>query len=139
MATIRRVRTGGRGSELLSVQVRGLGEMVAGLESLGVEVEDLKDGFEEIARQGSVLAARYAPKRSGRLAGDIRGNRARSKAVITAGRASVPYAGPINYGWARRGIKPALFMQRADQELQPYALRRLEQDINSKIQSKGLK
>jgi hypothetical protein len=29
----------------------------------------------------------------------------RSKAVVTAGRASVPYAGPINYGWAAHNIE----------------------------------
>ena len=139
MAKTVRVRAAGRGSEILSVRVTGINEVVVALGSLALYAEDQKDSFGEIARQGAVLASRYAPKVSGRLAADVRGNRAKSKAVIAAGRTTVPYAGPINYGWARRGISPSLFMQRADTELQPYALRRLEQDLNSKIRSKGLK
>lgn len=116
----------------------GIPPVVRALQAIGVEVEDLRDAFSEIARQGAVLAARYAPKRSGRLAGDVRGNRAYSKAVIAVGRTSVPYAGPINYGWAAHNIEPAGFMQRADAELQPYAIHRLEEDINEAIRRRGM-
>lgn len=122
----------------VGVRVDGVPAVVAALRAIGVEVEDLKDGFSEIARQGAVLASRYAPKRTGRLAADVRGNRSRSKATITAGRVSVPYAGVINYGWRAHGIEPAGFMQRADRELQPFALRRLEDDINASIRRRGL-
>ncbi len=31
-------------------------------------------------------------------------------AVIRAGRKAVPYAGPINYGWPKRHIRPRLFV-----------------------------
>lgn len=106
---------------------------------MGLEVDDLKDAFGDIAQTGASIASRLAPHRSGRLAGDVRGNRARSKAVVTAGRTSVPYAGAINYGWAAHGIAPSSFMQRADLELQPFALRRLEDDLNSKITRHGLR
>lgn len=121
------------------VRVDGVPAVVAALAAIGIEVDDLKDAFAEIARQGAVVAARHAPVLTGRLAGDIRGNRSRSRATITAGRVSVPYAGPINYGWAARGIAPAGFMQKADQELQPYALRRLEDDINAAIRRRGIR
>lgn len=106
---------------------------------MGVEVDDLKSAFSSIATEAAQIAASHAPKRSGRLAGDIRGNRAKSKAVVTAGRASVPYAGPINYGWSARNIRPALFMQAADEEMQPKAIQRLEEEINRQIALKGLK
>lgn len=122
----------------VTIRVDGLNEVVRALLAIGLEVEDLKDAFSDIARFGAVVASRHAPRRTGRLAGDIRGNRARSKAVITAGRVSVPYAGPINYGWAAHGIAPSLFMQKADQELEPYGLRVLVEDINSKIRQRGL-
>lgn len=124
--------------ELVSVRIDGLNAVVRDLLAMGLAVEDLKGGFSKIAGFGAVLASRYAPRQSGRLAGDIRGNRARNKAVIAAGRSSVPYAGPINYGWAARGIKPSGFMQKADKELQPYALRVLEQDVNARIRARGL-
>lgn len=119
-------------------KVDGLNQVVRGLLEIGVEVEDLKGAFSAIADMGARTAARFAPKRSGRLAGDIRGNRARSKAVVTAGRASLPYAGPINYGWVKRNIEPSLFMQRADRAVRPFSLRRLEAEINIQIKRRGL-
>jgi hypothetical protein len=125
--------------ETVTFRVDGLSRVVAGLISLGLEVNDLKDAFSDIAKQGAVVAASYAPRRSGALAGDIRGNRAKSKAVITAGRVSVPYAGPINYGWAAHNIEPSGFMQKADAALQPFALQRLEANINAAITKRGLR
>ncbi len=121
------------------VRVTGLPAVLRGLQALGLEVDDLKDAMSRVAAEGAELAARYAPRRSGRLAGDVRGNRAKGKAVVIAGRASVRYAGPINYGWPRRNIAPALFMQRADAELQPRTLQLLETEINRQIAKKGMK
>ncbi len=121
-----------------SLRVEGLNGVIRALIAMGLEVDDLKDAFSKIARFGEVEASRLAPRRTGRLAADVRGNRAKNKAVVAAGRASVPYAGPINYGWPARGIAPAQFMQKADQAVQPYALRVLEADINQKIRQKGL-
>lgn len=120
------------------LRIEGLNAVIRDLQAIGLEVDDLKDAFSEIARFGAIEAARFAPKLTGRLASDVRGNRAKSKAVITAGRASVPYAGPINYGWAARGIEASGFMQKADESVQPYALRRLEADINEAIRKRGL-
>jgi hypothetical protein len=117
--------------------VEGLREAVRDLERLGVEVDDLKAAFAAIAAEGARIAARLAPSRSGRLAGSVRGNRAKGKAVVTAGRATVPYAAPINYGWRRRSIRPALFMQRADTELEPRAIGLLEDNLNSIIHDRG--
>lgn len=120
------------------VRVEGLGRLTRDLEALGLEVEDLKDAFSSIAREGADVASRFAPRRSGRLAASIRGNRAKSKAVVTAGRARVPYAGAINYGWPKRGIAPSLFMQKTDEVMRPKALAALEDAINLKIRERGL-
>ena len=117
-------------------RVQGLTSVVRALQQMGLDVDDLKDAFSKIAAEGAREAASFAPRRTGRLAGDVRGNRAKSKAVVTAGRASVPYAGPINYGWRARGIAPSLFMQKADQRMQPRALQLLEDEINRKIKEK---
>lgn len=120
-------------------RVEGLTQVVRALQQMGVDVDDLKDAFSKIADEAAQVASSFAPRKSGRLAGDIRGNRAKSKAVVIAGRASVPYAGPINYGWPKRGIAPAHFMQRADQAMQPRALQTLEDEINRKIRERGLR
>src|SRR5690242_18013332 len=96
------------------------------LQALGLDIDDLKDTMQDISQEGARRAAAHAPKRSGRLAASIRGNRAKSKAVVRAGKAAIPYAGPINYGWPRRHVAPSHFLQRADQEMRPVAIQMLE-------------
>jgi hypothetical protein len=121
----------------MGAAIEGLREAVRDLERLGVEVDDLKEAFAAIASEGAQIAARLAPSRSGRLAGSIRGNRAKGKAVVTAGRATVPYAGAINYGWRRRGIRASGFMQRADAQLEPRSVGLLEDNLNRIIHDRG--
>lgn len=125
-----------RGGE--GVRVEGLNALTRDLQKLGANLEDLKEVFGSVAREGATLASSFAPKVSGRLAGDVRGNRAKNKAVITAGRASVRYAGPINYGWPARNITGALFMQKADDELSPRAVDMLDDGITKIINQLGL-
>jgi hypothetical protein len=118
--------------------VEGLSRLTRDLKAAGADVDDLKDAFAKIAKQGTDLAAGYAPKRTGRLAASIRGNRAAGKAVVTAGRASVKYAGPINYGFPKRNIAPSGFMQRASDEVGPKALDILQDEVNQAIRARGL-
>lgn len=117
-------------------RVEGLNSVVRGLQELGAEVDDLKDVFSDIATEAAGIAADHAPEASGALAADIRGNRAKSKAVVTAGRAAIPYAGVQNYGWPERGIEPTGFMQAADEQMRPRAVQLLEDGINAKIKEK---
>ena len=122
----------------MPVRVEGLNKVVRDLQKLGLEVEDLKEAFSGIAAEGAELASSFAPKRSGRLAASVRGNKAKNKAVVMAGRASVPHAGPINYGWPKRGIAASSFMQRADEVLLPRALEAITDALDEKIREKGL-
>ena len=122
----------------MAVRVEGLNRAVRSLQSAGAEVSDLKGVFAEIAAEGATLAARYAPKRTGRLAGTVRGNKAKNKAVVLAGRARVPYAGAINYGWPKRNIKPANFLARADAELQERVPQMLEDGVQRIIERNDL-
>ena len=122
----------------MGFQVAGLNQVVKGLQQLGLEVDDLKDAFAKIAAEGAKRAADHAPNVTGKLAASIRGNRAKNKAVVLAGRATVKYAGPINYGWPARHIIARGFMQAADEEMRPIALQMLNDDIESKIKEKGL-
>lgn len=120
------------------VRVEGLSRLVRELEGLGLEVDDLKDVFSKIAADAVPVYAKHAPVRTGRLRADFRGNRAKSKAVVRVGRASVPYAKPINYGWPARNIAPADFVAAGDREMQPRALRELEAGIRNAIRRRGL-
>lgn len=98
----------------LSVQVEGLRELVRDLERAGVEVDDLKDAHARISAEGADVARGDTPHRSGKLAGTVRGNRAKNKAQVIFGTARVNYAGPILYGWPRRGIRAAHTIDRTD-------------------------
>lgn len=121
------------------IRVEGLNQLIRALNLTAHEVDDLKDAFQELSQEGARAAAAFAPKRSGALAGSIRGNRAKNKAVISAGRGgSVPYAGPINYGWAKRNIRANGFMQRADEQLKPKAVTVLKREIDKLIARRGL-
>lgn len=122
------------------VRIEGLNKKVRDLQALGLEVDDLKDAFSTIADEAAEVVTSYVPVgETGALADTVRGNRAKSKAVVRAGKAAVPYAGPINYGWPARGIEAAEYMQKGDQEMQPVAVRRLEEEIEHQIRKRDLR
>lgn len=105
---------------------------------MGLEVEDLKEAFGSLAASGAATASSFAPRDSGALAGSFRGNKAKNKAVVSAGGGRVVYAGVQNYGWSRRNIPATSFMQKADAKLQPEAIDRIEAAINAAIARRGL-
>lgn len=119
-------------------KVEGLNKTITALQRFGVEAADLKTVMGDIAAEGARLASGYAPVASGNLRRTVRGNRAKAKAIVIAGRARVPYAGAINYGWHARGIRPALFMQRADAALAPRAVEMLESGLDRLVREAGL-
>lgn len=120
------------------VHVDGLRELIRDLQDVGVQVDDLKDAFGSIAKEAADLAASFAPRRSGRLQASIRGTRAKNKASVRAGGARVPYAGPVNFGWPRRGIRASLFMQRADDKIRPHVADDIEAAIVRLLADRGL-
>lgn len=103
----------------VSVRVEGLAQLRRDLRTFAGDVDDLKDANAAAARIVAAAAEARAPRRSGRLAASVRGNRAAGKATVSAGRASVPYAGPIHWGWAARGIEANPFVADAAQASEP--------------------
>lgn len=120
------------------VRIEGLNRLVKSLQELGLDLDDLKDVMAEIAAEGAQRAAAHAPRKSGALANTIRGNRAKNKAVVTAGRGKVKYAAVQNYGWPKRSIKGTEFLQKADYDLRDIAPAMLAEGIQRLIDSKGL-
>lgn len=102
-------------SSAYRVEVRGLDAMRRALRALGPEFSvALRLAHRDIAnRIVAPAAAREAPRRSGTLAGDVRGLATQNAARVAVGRAAVPYANPIHWGWPRRNIAPNPFLQRA--------------------------
>lgn len=98
----------------MAVHVSGLREITRAMEKAGVDVEELKDAMGAVAAEAATTMQGFVPTRTGRLRGSVRGNRAKGKAIVTAGTARVPYAGAVQYGWPRRNIKPARYVERTD-------------------------
>lgn len=122
----------------MPVKVNGLKELVRDLEKAGVQVADLKATFGGIASEARSLAAGFAPRRSGKLAASIRSSTAKNYATVSAGGTRAPYAAPINYGWPRRNIKGAGFMQKADAAIRPRVLRDLVLAVDRMLREKDL-
>jgi hypothetical protein len=121
-----------------TVQVEGLREYIRALEQAGVEVEDMKDVFGEIASESADVARPVVPRRTGALAGTVRGNRAKNKAVVTIGKARTPYAGPIIWGWPSRGIRASPVVPRTNQYMETRAPELLETGLERLMEGLGL-
>jgi hypothetical protein len=101
------------------MQVDGARELRRTLKQAGDDLNDLKDVHAAVGRLVAERAQATAPRRSGKLAASVRANRAASGSAIVAGRASVPYAGPIHWGWRRRRIEPNPWISEAAQATEP--------------------
>ena len=65
-------------------------------------IDDLRDLHRQLGELVGDRAADLVPVRSGRLRGTIRAAGQATGAVVRAGYAVVPYAGPVHFGWPSR-------------------------------------
>lgn len=124
--------------QTIGVRVEGLSSVVRNLQRMGVEVEDLRDAFARIAEEVKPDYQSVTPVKSGALRADYRTSKTKGKANLYVGRASIPYAGPINYGWPARNIAPRNFVARGDEIAAPKASRSLEEEISRLVSSLNL-
>jgi len=99
----------------------GLKELQQDMHRLG-DVESRKQLKEtnkkaaDLVAQGAIF---YVPVgETGRLLGSIGARAGETWAEVKAGGASVPYAGPIHWGWPDRNIAPHKFIYKAADESQ---------------------
>ena len=93
------------------VEVKGAKELRRAFRQLPPEYrKELAAIHKRIARPVAETARVLAPKQSGALAASIRPLGSQRSGRIAAGRKSVPYAGPIHWGWPRRNIEPQPFL-----------------------------
>ena len=91
----------------------GFNKTVRALNRAGAETQDMKDLMHSLGSLVVKTARPLTPHKTGRLSGSIRAGRGKTKAVVTAGRKSIPYAGVIHYGWPAHHIKPSMFLVKA--------------------------
>lgn len=116
-----------------TVEVEGLNNFVRTLRKAGEDLEELKDAHARAASIVATAAAERAPRRSGTLAASVRGSRQVRRARIQAGRAAVPYAGPIHWGWPARGIKADPFITLAARATEPQWVKQYLDDVQTAL------
>lgn len=95
-------------------------QLRAGLAAVEGGLDDLKAANKEAAGIAAGGASVRVPKVTGRLAGTIRASGTKTAGIVRVGtKAKAPYAGPINYGWGRRKIKPTFFLNDGAQATEP--------------------
>ena len=92
-------------------RIEGLREVLRDLRALGDDTKtELKATHLAAAEVVVMGAKRIVPYRTGRLARSIRALATNTAGRVRAGSASVPYAGPIHFGWPARKIAPQPFI-----------------------------
>lgn len=95
------------------VKIEGLSKVRRDLKNLAQDVDYRAMEFlpvnKSIADAVAGDAKSYVPFLTGTLSGTIRAAATKTSARVKAGYKSVPYAGPIHFGWPARFIKPQPF------------------------------
>lgn len=121
----------------MGATVEGDDDVTRAVAGLADDVATL-DAWHAIAAEGEVIAGRLAPRDRGTLSAGVVGTVVHAGATIGVRGRAVLYAGPINYGWRRRHIKPSYFLQRTDTALEDRATALLEHDTDALLTRKGL-
>lgn len=119
---------------MAQVQIDGLAQLRRTLRRLGVDVQDFRNANAEAARVVATEAAARVPKRTGALAGTIRpAEKSATRAIVRAGYARVPYAGPIHWGWPKRHIRASLFITGAAADTEPTWVDKYMRDLEAMV------
>lgn len=84
------------------IEVDGARELRRQLKKVEGGIADLKAQHAAAAKTVEERAYVLAPRRTGHLANTLRSSGQVSGGIVRAGYASVPYAGPIHFGWPFR-------------------------------------
>jgi hypothetical protein len=118
------------------LRVEGLGKTLRQLSKAGADAQDMKDLMHEIGMM--VVRAAKPTTISGKLSNSMRAGRGKTKAVVRAGGARIPYAGVIHFGWPARNIAPNPFFQRALVARRGAAIQKLERGIGEILRKNDL-
>lgn len=104
----------------MTVHIDGLDRLKRTLRKAGHDVSQFKEANRAAASVVSAAATGTAPKgATGKLAASVRPGATQKAGVVRAGRKSVPYAGPIHWGWPARRIRPQPFLSASARVTEP--------------------
>lgn len=122
--------------EDVQFRITGLRETLRAMEQAGADAESMRDLMHAIGL--TVVHAASPPRVTGTLAGTLRAGRGKTKAVVRAGSAAVPYAGPIHYGWPARNIIAQPFLTDALAANQARVLDQLDAGLGDILKKRNL-
>jgi len=121
-----------------SVNVDGARELRKALKAVDGGLADLKSVHGAAAQIVEQRAGQLVPRRSGRLAGSLRSSGQAAGGIVRAGRATVPYAGVIHFGWPARNISPSPFLYNALDDRSRQVVDVYEKRVGELIRKNGL-
>lgn len=96
------------------IRVTGLKELIKATKAVDRELPKEIRGINKDAALALVPIARgLVPVQTGRLQASIRAGATLRSGTVKAGKASVPWANPIHWGWHRHNISPQPFLVEA--------------------------
>jgi hypothetical protein len=121
-----------------TIVVEGSRELRRALKQVEGGIADLKEVHAAAATVVAQRAGQLVPRRSGLLASTVRSSGQGAGGVVRSGRASVPYAGPIHFGWPARNISPQPFLFDAIDDRRGEVLEVYEQRVGALVDRHGL-
>lgn len=128
-----------------SIKVEGLKETIKDLQALGVEKQKFVDINLEAAEILMSAARPLIPVRTGKLAGSMRASKTVQYAQVSLGRAKIPYAGPIHYGWfydrnnfIKKNIQPNPFLSKALRQNYDEIIKRYNESVQKVLNTFNL-
>jgi hypothetical protein len=119
------------------LRVTGLRRTVRSLEQAGAATQDMRDLMHEL---GMIVVSRARiPVLTGATEQTVRAGRGKTKAVVRAGKKSVPYVGVIHYGWPAHNIEPQPYLVDALRASRGEVLDRLDSGIGEILRKNNLK
>ena len=112
------------------IQIDNLNQVRRNFNQYGAEFKtELKQTHLKAAKIVEKAARPLVPVRTGKLLASVRASGTQRFAAVRAGKKSVPYAPPIHWGWAKRGIKPNPFLYEALDKRRDEVIKAYEKQI----------
>lgn len=118
------------------VRVDGLKETIRSLKAAGVAANDFGRVMQAVGELVATTARPLTRPKSGQLASSIRPSKTQTKAIVRAGGARTPYAGPQHFGWPARNIHPNPFLYTALDKRAAEVVARFEASVSNVIHGK---